>query len=44
MRKLIITTFLGFGIAALLPASCIPGVGASNTPAPQAPTHVTAHV
>ena len=36
MRKFIITTVLGFGIAALLPAGCLPGIGASN--APSAPT------
>ena len=39
MRKFIITTVFSFGIAALLPAGCIPGAGASNGHAP-APTNV----
>jgi len=42
MKKLIISTVLSFGLAALLPAGCIPGAGASNTPAPAA--QVVAHV
>ena len=42
MKKFIVTTVLSFGIAALLPAGCIPGVGASNAPAPAA--QVAAHV
>ena len=40
MRKFIITSVLGLGIAAFLPASCIPGIGASNTPAPTVVVHV----
>jgi hypothetical protein len=33
MRKFIITTVFGFGIAALLPAGCLPGTTAANAPA-----------
>ena len=43
MKKMIITTVLGFGIAALLPAGCVPGAGAANTPAPAPAAHVAAH-
>ncbi len=40
MQKLIVSTVLALGIAALLPAGCIPGVGASNAHTPVAPSHV----
>lgn len=40
MQKFIVSTVLALGIAALLPAGCIPGVGASNTHAPAAPSLV----
>jgi len=40
MKKLIVTTFLGLGIAAALPAGCIPGTTAANASAPKAPATI----
>lgn len=40
MKKLIVTTFLGLGIAAALPAGCIPGTVASSAPAQKAPSTI----